>query len=77
MTEEREMQLLYILGYKEKGLRPGSFYGALLEAALRADRANLGKMYGSFPNTALAVAQWQNGDLGKKYDISYKEKETK
>lgn len=69
MKLKREQQLLWILGYKDLGLKPGSFYAALLDAALKADRQNLAKIAQAFPNTASAVQEWNSGLLTAKYGI--------
>ncbi len=40
----------------ERGLgEPGSFYAALIDAMMRADRRNLAKLENSFPDLAWAV----------------------
>ncbi|MGH2621971.1 MAG: hypothetical protein ACRDHG_15585 [Anaerolineales bacterium] len=67
---EREQQLLWICGYKEIGLQPGSFYEALFQAALRADPGNLTRIGIGFPLVYLAVARWQQGILADWYGVN-------
>jgi hypothetical protein len=56
---DRERQLLWVLGDKERGLQPGSFYEALFKAALLADNQNLTLIGVGFGDVAFAVIDWR------------------
>jgi hypothetical protein len=66
---KREQQLLWVLGHKQVGLQPGSFYQALLEAAMRADSDNLALLELGFPLVVLAVRRWKEGPLARWYGV--------
>lgn len=67
LLDVRCRQLLYVIGHKDEGLPPGGFYEKLLEAGVRADKANLALMATAFPHVAKAVEMLHSGELNEQY----------
>ena len=65
----REQQVLWVAGETKVGVKPGSFYHALIEAALRADDDNSARLGLVFPLVMLAVRRWTQGPLAQWYGI--------
>lgn len=61
---DRERQLLWVLGDKERGLQPGSFYEALFKAAILADPENLIRLGLAFGDVTQAVIDWRHSPDG-------------
>lgn len=57
---ERYQQLMWVLDHT-RGYPPGSFYQALLEAALKADETNLARIGIGFPDVAEAIRRYRTG----------------
>jgi hypothetical protein len=61
---DRERQLLWVLGDKDRGVQPGGFYEALFKAALLADGQNLTLIGLGFASVAFAVIDWRASSDG-------------
>ena len=56
---QAEQQLLWIMNDHVRGVEPGGFYTALIEAALKADEDNLRLLGLGFPDVEAAVRGWR------------------
>lgn len=59
-----DLQVIWVLGDHIRGIQPGSFYQALIEAALKADEFNLRKIGLGFPEIARSIETWRGSPDG-------------
>jgi hypothetical protein len=64
-----QRQVLYVAGYREEGIPPGSFRHLLIQAAFHADRENTSRLSEGFPELIGVMQAYSAGKDLEKYPI--------
>jgi len=65
--EMTERQVLWVCGYRDEGIKPGSFTELMIQAIMKADYVNKDRLKQFYPELVAAVDDYMYGDLYKRY----------